>query len=152
MFENNYASHFVNKHTCIQGLSREGKSEEGIKKTSCITSSTLVPMQAFLCHHTMHVKLLVVHFLFTSPLIPFKYCYFFCRLNQTHFIGMEIRKNLNKCVIQGAHNPDNVYNLTHFHSFILRFFNETSSKIHLQKLGLVHRGSPWTGYMKGSMD
>ena len=89
---------------------------------------------------------------FYSPAIPFKYCYFFCRLNQTHFIGMEFRKNLNKCPIQGAHNPDNVYNLTHFRSFILRFLNETSSKIHLQILGVVHRGGPWTGYMKGSIN
>lgn len=31
LFENNYADNFVNKHTCIQGLSREGKSEEGIQ-------------------------------------------------------------------------------------------------------------------------
>ena len=43
LFENNYAGNFVNKHTCIQGLSREGKSEEGIQ-TSCVTSSSLVPM------------------------------------------------------------------------------------------------------------
>ena len=43
LFENNYAGNFVNKHTCIQGLLREGKSEEGIQ-TSCITSSSLVPM------------------------------------------------------------------------------------------------------------
>ena len=64
---------------------------------------------------------------------------------------MEFRKNLNKCPIQGAHNPDNVYNLTHFRSFILRFLNETSSKIHLQILGVVHRGSPWTGYMQERM-
>ena len=64
---------------------------------------------------------------------------------------MEFRKNLNKCPIQGTHNPDNVYNLTHFRSFILRFLNETSSKIHLQILGVVHRGSPWTGYMQERM-
>ena len=43
LFENNYAGNFVNKHTCIQGLSREGKSEEGIQ-TSCVTSSSLVPI------------------------------------------------------------------------------------------------------------
>ena len=27
LFENNYAGHFVNKHTCFQGLSREVKSD-----------------------------------------------------------------------------------------------------------------------------
>jgi len=43
LFENNYAGNFVNKHTYIQGLSREGKSQEGIQ-TSCVTSSPLVPM------------------------------------------------------------------------------------------------------------
>ena len=45
LLENNnyYAGNFVNKHTCIQGLSREGKSEEGIQ-TSCVTSSSLVPV------------------------------------------------------------------------------------------------------------
>ena len=68
LFENDYAGHFVNKHTCIQGLSREGISEEGIQ-TSCVTSSSLVPYVGVLCRHTMHVKLLGDHFLFT--LFPF---------------------------------------------------------------------------------
>ena len=52
LFENNYAGHFVNKHTCIQGLSREGKSEKGIQ-TSCVTSSSLVPYEGvFVSSHS----------------------------------------------------------------------------------------------------
>ena len=98
---------------------------------------------------------------FYSPAIPFKYCYFFCRLNQTHFIGMEFRKNLNKCPIQGAHNPDNVYNLTHFRSFILRFLNETSRKNSSSNIGSgpqrqsmdwVHEGVHGLGPQGQSMD
>lgn len=80
-----------------------------------------------------------------SPPIPFKYCYFFCRLNQTHFIGMEIRKNLNKCAIRGAHNSDNVYNLTHFHSFILRFLVKFIFKNWDWSTEVVHGLGTWRG-------
>ena len=88
------------------------------------------------------------YFLPTSPLVPFRILFV---LQTKPNPCMEFRKKLNKCIIWGAFNPDDI----NWHSFVhLRFLKLFRSlvKIHLQKFGVIHGGRLRTGSMKGSMD
>ena len=115
-----FADHFVldswadsislptNKH--FQELSREVISGEGTQSL-CISFSSLVCHAAhFLCRSSRNTRTekkncIAGYFLPTSPLVPFNYCFSFQTQSNP---WIEFRKNLSKCVIWGALNPDNI--------------------------------------------
>ena len=54
------------------------------------------------------------YFLPTSSLVPFNYCFSFQTKSKP---WIEFRKNLSKCVIWGALNPDNILKIDTFYPF-----------------------------------
>ena len=127
----------TNKH--FQALSRKGKSEDGTQ-SACLTSSWSSLLHSC-CVVTQHSDTEKLHRKTTSSLLLF------------HSFGMEIRKNWNKCPIWGDQNPDKKYHLlTQFRPFKVLKISLDLSKNSSWKLGVVHRGSPWTGSTMGSID
>ena len=120
-----YTGHFVldswadsislptNKH--FQELSREVISGGGVGGGgySVITYFLFLPslprspfFVSILAQYNDRKKSLIGdYFLPTSPLVPFNYCFSFQTKSKP---WIEFRKNLNRCIIWGALNPDNI--------------------------------------------
>ena len=98
----------TNKH--FQELSREVISGEGTQSLYISFSSLVCHAAHFLCRSSRNTTTekksrLWDYFLPTSPLVSFNYC--FCFQNKSN-PWIEFRKNLSKCIIWGALNPDNI--------------------------------------------